>query len=136
MDNKTQLAFEFARDTTKELIAFASAIIALTITFAKDFVGTVDPSVQAWALWAWIALLASVFFGLWTLMALTGSLQGGNGTASIVGPNVRAPAALQILAFFVGLMLTIVFAFHAVQQPKVGSEPTGAAERPATASEQ
>jgi hypothetical protein len=75
VNEKTKLAFEFARDTTKQLITLSSGIIAVTIIFAKDFVGKVDSSTQTWVLCAWGAFLVSVFFGLWTLMALTGSLQ-------------------------------------------------------------
>jgi hypothetical protein len=110
--DQIKLAFAFAQDTTKQLLTLATGIIAVSITFAKDFVKEVPPGATPWAIAAWGCLLASVLFGLWALLALTGSLEPtGRPTAavSIRGWNVRLPAALQILAFFGGLLLTVVF---------------------------
>ena len=117
MDKHIEKAFDFAQESTKQLIALATGMIALSITFAKDFVGTVDGSARDWALLSWGTLLLSVFFGLWTLLALTGSLQPKVGAAppSIRGSNVILPATLQIATFFLGLVLSVVFGIVATR---------------------
>ena len=111
MDENVKKAFDFAQDTTKQLITLATGIIALSITFAKDFLGHVSDAARGWALASWGAMLVSIFFGLWTLLALTGSLQPNDPSipSSTRGTNVVIPAALQILTFFVGLALIVVF---------------------------
>src|ERR1022692_1741891 len=73
MDEKDKKAFDFAADLTKQPTTLATGTIALTITFSKDFLQKTPASARLWALWAWGVLLASVVFGIWTMMALTGS---------------------------------------------------------------
>lgn len=115
MDEKIKTAFEFARDTTNQLITLATGIIAIEITFAHDFVKSVAPEARRYALFSWLAFLLSVFFGVWTLLALTGTLEPKQPTVaiSIRGRNIRIPSALQIILFLIGLALTITFAAKA-----------------------
>ena len=115
MDDRVKTAFEFAQATTTQLISLASGIIALGITFGKDFIGKLPSHTRVWALWSWGVFLISVFFGLWTLLALTGSLEPlkKSTAASIRGPNVTVPSALQIVTFLIGLILTVVFGLMA-----------------------
>src|ERR1039458_2916871 len=77
MDEKDKKAFDFAADLTKQPITLATGTIALTITFSKDFLQKTPARARLWALGAWGVLLASVVFGIWTMMALTGSLGAG-----------------------------------------------------------
>jgi len=112
MDEQRKKAFDFAQETSKQLITLATAVIGLTITFAKDFVGGVHGFPRCLAVISWALLLASVAFGLLTLMALTGSLEptaGASTTPSIRGTNVIAPAIAQVLLFFIGLSLAVLF---------------------------
>jgi hypothetical protein len=112
MDEQRKKAFDFAQETSKQLITLATAIIGLTITFAKDFVGSVHGFPRLLAVLSWALLLASVAFGLLTLMALTGSLEpaaGGSTAPSIRGSNVTAPAIAQVLLFFLGLSIAVLF---------------------------
>ena len=116
MDDRIKKAFDFAQDSTKQFITLASGIIALTITFSKDFVGSVSESARVLALWSWGCFLVSVFFGLFTLLALTGTLEplDKDVKASIRGKNITIPSALQIVTFFAGLVLTVLFGIKAV----------------------
>jgi hypothetical protein len=114
-------AFEAARDSTKQLLALSTGVIALTITFAKDFVGSVTPA-RSLALIAWFLYLASAFFGLWALNALTGSA----GTLrpsqwlSIQSRNIVVPAAVQVLTFVSALTLTVIYgAIAAAAAPNI-----------------
>jgi uncharacterized membrane protein len=116
MDEQTKYAFDFARDTVKQFLTLATGLIALTITFAKDFVSSVPADAKIYALWSWTFMLVSVFFGLWSLMALTGSLGKHKDThneLSINSKNISVPAGLQVLLFLIGLALLVVFGVKA-----------------------
>lgn len=68
-------AFDFASETTKQLLTLSTGIIALTITFAKDILVAVPLSAKVFLMIAWGLYVFSLLFGLMTLMALTGELQ-------------------------------------------------------------
>ncbi|MGH7696780.1 MAG: hypothetical protein ACRENH_17455 [Gemmatimonadaceae bacterium] len=116
MDERMQKAFDFAQESTKQFIALSTGIIAVSITFSKDFVSTVDGSAKVLAVVSWGFFLFSVFCGLWVLMALTGTLEPNdpNTKPSIRGKNVTIPAGLQSLTFFIGLLLTVLFGIIAL----------------------
>lgn len=115
MDERRQKAFDFAQESTKQMIALSTGIIAVSITF-KDFVGTVSGPARTLVFISWIFFLASVFCGLWVLMALTGTLEPNDATtpASIRGKNVTTPAMLQSVTFFVGLLFAVIFGIAAL----------------------
>lgn len=115
MDAKEK-SFEFASDLTKQLITLSTAIITLTVTFSKDVFPAEAECYRGWMVAAWILYLFSIIFGIWTLMALTGTLEPKQGvpTPSIRGFNVTLPSLLQILAFLTGIGLTVTYAIKAV----------------------
>ncbi len=115
MDKKIEKAFEFAKDTTKQLITLATGIITLEITFSKEFIKTLS-KVNVYASLSWLSFLVSVFFGVWTLMALTGTLEAKDESipVSIRGFNVLFPSILQIISFIFGLIFTVVFGVKAL----------------------
>lgn len=107
-----QKAFDFANDLTKQLITLSTAIIALTITFTKDIIGTVSDEAKLFLMISWGIYLLSIIFGVWTLMALTGSLEPvkkPKDPPSIRGRNVTLPCALQIISFFTATGLVIAY---------------------------
>lgn len=113
MNIEIQKAFDFAADLVKQLITLSTGIIALTVTFSKDIFADNCAFYTDWLISAWVAYLISIICGLWALMALTGTLdppkrQGA--IKSIQGANCRLPTLLQIIAFFVGTALTIIYA--------------------------
>ena len=116
MDEQTKAAFASASDTSKQLITLGTGVLALEITFAKEVVGTLNPAAKSLLGFSWIFLFLSVVAGVWTLLALTGSLGRAAPLrpSEISGSNIRIPAVLQILLFLVGLVLTICFGFRAV----------------------
>ncbi|UOB18476.1 hypothetical protein [Abyssalbus ytuae] len=145
MKTNEQKAFDFAADTIKQLITLSTAIIALTITFSNDIVGA-NISNSSSIYWAWGLFLASVIFGIWTLMALTGTLQPmkkkkkanqeneeqkeQNGepeneeeSININGFNVKLPAGLQILTFIVALIFTVIFGVSSIVSQKDKLDP-------------
>jgi|SRR5215469_11935329 len=117
MDESLKKAFDFAADLAKQLITLSTGIVTVTITFAKDFLPK-EATLEAkrWAIFAWYAFFASIVCGVWTLMALTGTLDQKPGNTiriSIRGGNVVVPASLQILLFLSGMLLAIFFAKQA-----------------------
>lgn len=110
MDRKEK-AFAFAADASKQMITLSTGIIALTVALLKDVVR--DPAARTGALeLAWLAFGLSVFFGLWFLLALTGSLGSSKITdddLTINSSNARIPMWGQVICFGAGLILTIIF---------------------------
>jgi hypothetical protein len=113
MDDQVKMAFEFASDLSKQLITLSTGIIALTITFAKDILGPAKKPANFLLLISWICYLLSIVFGIWCLMALTGTLapiDSGDGKQALeLGFNVRLPSSLQIITFIVATSLVVVF---------------------------
>lgn len=108
-------AFDLIVDLTKQMITLATGLIALGITFNKDFVAKpADECVRNLLLGSWAVLAFSIAFGLWALMACAGIW--GNHPADDTGPdpyarNLRWISSIQILLFGLGLILTIVSGF-------------------------
>lgn len=116
MNPRDEKGFDFALDLTKQLITVATAVIALTITFLTDVAKDASAWTAVWLQFAWVLYLVSIAFGIFTLMALTGTLADPKAKAppSINAGNVRLFALAQQFSFFVAVALTLVFGFKAV----------------------
>ena len=111
MDDQTKAAFASAADSSKQIITLSTGLLALEITFAKNLLNAVGHHGR-WLLGSsWVLLLLSVVAGVWTMLALTGSLSTSEAVTSrtIMGTNVRIPASLQVGLFLLGLALTVAF---------------------------
>jgi hypothetical protein len=117
MDERIKKAFDFSADLTKQLISLATGIIALTVTFKKDFFAHSANTSNALAYCTWYSLLASVAFGILTLSALTGNLDAKDKTATltIFAWNITLFSVLQFLAFGFGLSCAVIFAAKGLQ---------------------
>jgi hypothetical protein len=108
-----------AYETTKQVITLSTGIIALTVTFAKEFkVSNGDHLSVPWQLQvSWLLYCASVIFGVWTLMAITGTnLQLDDGGArSHQSQNIRIPARLMLATFVGGVATTMWAGFSIVK---------------------
>ena len=116
MESNVEKSFDFAADLSKQLITLASGIIAITVTFSKDIFTGAPVGVENWLIASWIVFFISILGGIWSLMALTGTLDPINKEVkiSIQEANCRIPALFQIVLFLVGLSLTITYAIKAV----------------------
>ena len=103
-------AFDFAQESTKQILTLSTAILTLTITFQRDIVGPAAAG-DRWILTvAWIAYLVSIGFGLATLLNLAGNLEKPtNDTPSIYRPSIILFSVLQVLTFSVGMLFTLWF---------------------------
>lgn len=115
MDPGVEKAFDFAQEVTKQLIALATGIIALTVTFLVDVLNSDQAGVGALK-WAWVLYLISVPLGVAALLCMSGNLERpqNRATPSIYSPNIVVCSIGQILTFTAGLILTLVFGFAAV----------------------
>jgi len=109
--------FEFAADSAKQIITFSTAILTVTVTFAKDTL-LADRTKVPWSLGgAWFSYLISILGGIWTLLALTGEL-GSHGTDApdLWGVNVEIPAFLMCFGFVLGIVLTAIAGWASVRR--------------------
>jgi hypothetical protein len=143
MDEQRKKAFDFAQETSKQLIPLATAIIGLTVTFGKDFASGVEGCARFLAIGSWVLFLLSILFGLMTLMAMTGSLEPKldpkraaepPAVPSIRGSNVIVPAGIQVFLFFLALVAAVWFGI--IAGPGQGTAKPGTTDRanPATES--
>jgi hypothetical protein len=112
VDERRQKAFDFAADSSRQMVTLSTAIVALTVTFASEIFGNPSDLETSVLVAAWIAYLASIIGGVWTMLALTGTLEPTNGETvdpSIRGGNVRTPAFVQTIAFVLATLLIVVF---------------------------
>jgi hypothetical protein len=134
LDPRIQLAFQFASDLAKQLITLASAIIALSVTFAKDLLKSPTHLQTRLLQFSWVCYILSVIAGVWSLMALTGSLAPiqVSGPLTSIGANARLPAMFQICLFVLGtglfLWLGIVSLKSTVQTPVTTQQANEAQE--------
>ncbi|MGA3295415.1 MAG: hypothetical protein ABSE45_15715 [Candidatus Acidiferrales bacterium] len=140
MNERQKKAFDFAADLTKQLITLSTGIVTITLLLSKDFFGPRLLAVAAWAFY-----LFSTVFGLWALMALTGTLApvrtrkarrnaSGTSTSSAstddkeeeefeIGDNVRKPSTLQILSFGLATVLTLAYVCATFLHPAKAAPP-------------
>lgn len=118
-------------DTTKQIIALSTGVIALTVTFFDTFRAPAGLAPGAGALRevptalvvAWGLLGLATVAGVWTLQAVTGTLdaldrrangqalrphQAAAAEAMAYGTHVRIPALVMDVAFLLGVVLTVV----------------------------
>jgi ketosteroid isomerase-like protein len=126
MEEQAKKAFDFAADSTKQLITLSTAILTLTITFGKDVLQKVEGPTKENLTYSWIVYLVSIFFGILTLLALTGTLDPKKkkqqpdpvkSSPTIQGLNIRILSTLQILTFLVATGLVVKSGMGALNTP-------------------
>jgi hypothetical protein len=123
MNPRLVKSVDLIADLTKQLITLSTGIVTITLLFSKDIFGP-----RQIAVWAWTFYLFSTVFGLWALMALTGTLLGKptDAPADVDFPiklNVRIPSGLQILSFGVAIIFTMIYVFRAFAGPAPPAQP-------------
>lgn len=114
--------FEFAADTTKQILTLCAAILTLTVTFAKDRLVADGNRFPISLCLSWVFFLISILAGIWTMGALTGELNSKrHETPNIFGSNVVLPSAIQWLTFALGIILTVLAGWSAVRQRRTPS---------------
>lgn len=116
IDDRTKLPFSAAQDAAKQVLTLTTGIVAITVTFAKDLAKDAAASDQGWLLAAWVLFAIAALAGVLTLLAITGTLANLSAMPTgreIYGRNIRIVAAVQMLAFGIAMMLTVIYGWFA-----------------------
>ena len=123
LHERARAAYGIAQEVTKQLITLATAVFALTLTFA-DRIAKPGRGCRTLLEISWVLYLVSVAFGLLTLMALAGQIAEPQVKRSDDGEEhavdtintgaIRTPALAQVLTFGIALVLTLIYGFEAV----------------------
>lgn len=99
-----------ASTLTGQLITVSAGLLAFTVTFADKFAqkeGRIAPPLALKV--SWVCFVASILFGFWTLMALAGTFDeiDRNANSNPGRGNIRIPAIIMIVIFFLGVVFLI-----------------------------
>lgn len=103
---------DYAKDASTQVITLASAILAVSLTFSKNWAEAANAQERVLLQWSWLTLLVSVLAGVWTLSAIAGIAFLGRG--DLRSPSLRVPWLIQIVMFLVGLVLLVVFGWSVI----------------------
>ena len=115
MDDPAGQAFTAASEATKQVIAVATGIVAITVAFLQNLKQVAPDNLHLLHV-AWISAGVSVFFGVWTLLILTGKVAHRDSVpkrSDIYSGGVRFTAGVMIVSFLVSLGYTIAFGLAA-----------------------
>jgi hypothetical protein len=113
MSSWTERAFDQVNEITKQVLTLATGIVAITLTFSKDFATHETSFAKDVLAWSWGVYVVSIIFGFMTLMASAGLQQaadeGTNPAApSINSGNLRWLGGAQLLIFLIALIMTVI----------------------------
>jgi len=117
---------DLANNLAEGLITLAIGILTITITFIKDiFKGDIKKYKRTIAA-SWILLFLSIMAGIWSMMALSGSLINVDKLPRIdehMFDSARVPAGFQVLLFLAGVFLVIRYGVIGVNNSKGDALP-------------
>jgi hypothetical protein len=124
-------ANDLAVEGLKQLLTIAGALLALTITFIKDFLGAEASRAQWFFLvpLAWLFLALSIWWGWVSIADGARCLGTGESSGYVYGSGTpRLLARMAQWAFFAGLLCLISFAtmnFHRPTSSESGRDRSG-----------
>lgn len=110
MADWTERAFDLVSDLSKQVITLSTGMIALGITFHKDFLGSGDEPATRWLLvLSWSAFILAVLAAIATLMTTTGvqSKATEEVPPDPYASNLRTVGGAQLMLFGLGVALTV-----------------------------
>ena len=110
-------AFDLVTEITKQVLTLATGIVAISITFFKDFASHSNATARALIESSWVIYALSVLFGLMTLMACAGHQQSAadqSASTTINAGNIRLLGGVQLVLFFAAVVLTVIAGANAV----------------------
>jgi uncharacterized membrane protein len=121
LDERIEKAFDYAADATKQILTLSTAVISATVLLSRDYVRALPFFTKASLVFSWFVYLFSAFCGVWTLLALTGTLERSysrNSRITLYAPNIQTPLLLQIFSFLLATLLVIMFGIQLIaEQP-------------------
>lgn len=89
MNERTKIAFETARDTTKQAITLSVSMLLVMVAFSKNFIAVTEETPSVYFEEAVIVFLGSIFFGLLTLMEITSEISPKSNSRIMSHSNLR-----------------------------------------------
>jgi len=114
MTDQAQAAFNAAKELASQLISLSIGVITASIAFMKDIIASAPRSGIRALRYAWIFYLSSIVCGIWTMMAITGSLSGTAVAITPFSSNIKIPASFQIVLFMFATLCMLIFASKAM----------------------
>ena len=108
MEGHFSEAVALAAEISKQLIALATGILTITITFASQFAKRLSIGQRRLLTASWVGYTATIVFSLWHLSALTGNLLREKIDPMLT--SAELPAWLQIVSFIFATVAFVVFA--------------------------
>ncbi len=108
-------SFEFAKDVATHLITLGTAVIGVSLTFAKDVIRRVSTRLRIVLCLSWVFCLLSIAGGAFVLMSLAGELSRA-AQPTIYQSGIRFCAILQIVFFGLAIVFSLIFAFAAAAE--------------------
>ncbi|MEP9385197.1 hypothetical protein [Nocardioides sp. KR10-350] len=125
MADWSERTFDLVSEITKQVITLSTGVMALTLTFWKDFAGHTSGVARVVLAVSWLLYILSILFGFLTLMASAGvqdrkgkalavaeasrsDNEKAAGAASIYSDNLRVFGAIQLAFFLVAIVLTVI----------------------------
>lgn len=122
-----QTAFNLASDLDKQILTLATGVLALSITFRKEFDNAPGFGSKFFLFGSWIFLLLSVCAGLFTMGKLVSlSLRADSVEKTSVLNDAMPFASTQEILFFLGILFILIYGW-VVGARKKPREPVGRA---------
>lgn len=133
--------FESLSDLIKQLITLSALILGLSMTFIKDLLKS-NVSLIGWSLKSsWVIYLVSMLGGVWTLMAISGTIFAVTCSADLKGcdpnfvhnynfpydTNISLPFLFQVGTFSLATICLIIFGAQTLRartkdEPDIGKD--------------
>lgn len=109
--------FDFTKELVIQLITLSTGILALSISFSEKLIKDYINNKQLMSLLkkAWICYLVSIICGIWTLMAISGTLISIKPHTCLINSNIVIPQSLQIITFLLSTVFIIRLGFKNIE---------------------
>jgi hypothetical protein len=104
-------SYDLAAEVSKQIITLSTTIVTVSIALAGS---KWQDGPSSLAITSWIMFLFAIFFALWTLSALTGSINQGQDDINKF--NIAFPALMQGLLFLSALTCAGVFGYKSMSK--------------------
>jgi hypothetical protein len=113
-------ALDYAQDSIKQILALSTGVVALTLTFFKDF-GATSGVARDWMIGSWVLFFVSIIAGLIALLSMTSLMWPHEEAdrAKVLDTwtlGVRVPAFIQVIAFGLGFTAMLIAGWLALSR--------------------
>ena len=128
LQDRAAKALDYAQESVKQLLTLSTGVVALTLTFFKDFAGATSASARDAMFISWILFFASIVFGMLSLLSMTSNIWPKKAADRSKPPpdiwttDLRTFAVLQVISFgaaFIAMVVagTLALGSHASTPP-------------------